>query len=244
MSAFKNSRNAIGILMVGHYSTKPAGRLASQSTFRFPVEIVEGTNIEDKLEEQQRVIEGDLSLVDDFIDAARTLEKKGVVLITSNCGFMSLYQGHIAGAVSVPVVTSSLIIVPLIHRLLKKDQKIAILTYSEKYLAEKHFEAVGWNSSNIPVVVGGMDGIESWDNLSQKTKDGRPCTRQMELDLVNAARRLCQLDGRIGALVLECTAFPPYAKSIQKQIRLPVFDITTLVTFIYNGVCRRNYPLA
>ncbi|MBW1612536.1 MAG: hypothetical protein JRJ57_00890 [Deltaproteobacteria bacterium] len=237
---------AIGVLMIGPYSTKPKGVLGSQFTFNFPVERIEGTKIQDKLEEQQRVFEGDLSLIDDFLDAARELERRGVRLITTNCGFMALYQEDIANSVRVPVVTSSLILVPLIYKMIKKEQKIGILTYTEKYLTEKHFNGVGWSSRDIPIVIGGVSEIESWNILPQKTKEGDPLwvnEGQMEIYLVDAARKLCEKDNGIAALVLECTGFPPYAKSIQKETGLPVFDITSLIAFIYNGICRSEYPI-
>jgi len=250
MSLADNFKKAIGVLWIGPYSssTKLAGGLGSQLhvTFNFPVERIEGTKIQDKLEEQQRVFEGDLSLIDDFLDGARELEKKGVRLITTNCGFMALYQEDIANAVRVPVLTSSLILVPLIYKMLKKEQKIGILTFTEKYLTEKHFNGVGWRSRDIPIVIGGVSEIESWNILLQKTKDGEPLwvnERQMETYLVDAARKLCEKDNGIAALVLECAGFPPYAKSIQKETALPVFDITTLITFIYNGIYRSEYPM-
>jgi aspartate/glutamate racemase len=242
----ENLYQPIGVLMIGPYSTKPRGLLGSELTFNFPVERIEGTKIQDKFEEQKHVFEGDLNLVDDFITAARELEKRGVSLITTNCGFAALYQRNIANAVSVPVLTSSLILVPMIWGTLKKKQKVGILTFTEKYLSEEHFKAVGWSSKDIPIVLGGVSEIESWNIFLQKTKEGDNLwvnERKMEDSLVTAAKQLQVKDNTIAVLILECTGFSPYAKAIQKETGLPVFDITNLVSFIYHGINRESYPI-
>jgi Asp/Glu/hydantoin racemase len=45
----------------------------------------------------------------------------------------------------------------------------------------------------------------------------------------------------VGAIVLECTNMSPYAAAIQEEIRLPVFDIYTLVTMVYHAVVRKPF---
>ena len=37
--------------------------------------------------------------------------------ITTNCGFLAKFQREIAAAVTVPVFTSSLMLVPMVHRM-------------------------------------------------------------------------------------------------------------------------------
>src|SRR5499427_4581255 len=64
----------------------------------------------------QRVVrERAAGLLDAFIAAARELVAVGADGITTNCGFLSLYQKELAAAVSVPVATSSLMQVPMIQ---------------------------------------------------------------------------------------------------------------------------------
>ena len=45
----------------------------------------------------------------------------------------------------------------------------------------------------------------------------------------------------IGAIVLECTNMTPYAAAIQEQTGLPVFDIYTLVNYVYYAVVRKGF---
>src|SRR5919198_842274 len=48
------------------------------------------------------------------IQGARELERGGVRAITTNCGFLAMFQRELAAAVSVPVFTSTLMLVPLV----------------------------------------------------------------------------------------------------------------------------------
>jgi hypothetical protein len=48
--------------------------------------------------------------------------------ITTSCGFLVKFQRELAAAVSVPVFTSSLLLVPFVHRLLAPGRRIGILT--------------------------------------------------------------------------------------------------------------------
>ena len=45
----------------------------------------------------------------------------------------------------------------------------------------------------------------------------------------------------IGALLLECSDMPPYAKQIQDATGLPVWDFVTLIDWIHSGVVSRSY---
>jgi hypothetical protein len=61
---------------------------------------------------------GKKELTPHFIEAAKKLEARGVDAIVGDCGFIAMYQKDIAREVSVPVATSSLILVPLVFRML------------------------------------------------------------------------------------------------------------------------------
>jgi Asp/Glu/hydantoin racemase len=39
----------------------------------------------------------------------------------------------------------------------------------------------------------------------------------------------------VGAIVLECTNMPPYARAVQQATGLPVFDIVTLTHWVYRA---------
>lgn len=60
-------------------------------------------------------------------------------------------------------------------------------------------------------------------------------------EMVRVARRMVSEHAEVGAIVLECTNMTPYAAAIQKETGLPIFDIHTLVTFVYHAVVRREF---
>lgn len=114
-----NLRPSIGILRMergssyGTGSAPPApGSLGREDTFGLPVifETAEGAWGED-------VSRGDPSLEGCYVAAARRLEARGAVAISSNCGFTIRYQKAVAAAVSVPVGMSSLLLLPTLLRL-------------------------------------------------------------------------------------------------------------------------------
>jgi hypothetical protein len=45
----------------------------------------------------------------------------------------------------------------------------------------------------------------------------------------------------VGAIVLECTEFPPYAHAIQNAVRLNVWDFVTMTNFMHAGAMRKPY---
>ncbi len=142
-----------------------------------------------------------------FIEAAQQLVADGVDGITTNCGFLSLFQTELTAAVPVPVMTSSLMQVAMVNALLPPAKCAGILTISRSSLTEAHLKA-----ANVPLTtpIGTTEG-------------GREFTRaildnEMELDVeaaradnVQAARDLVAAHPQIGALVLECTNMIPYA---------------------------------
>jgi Asp/Glu/hydantoin racemase len=74
------------------------------------------------------VYEQGKDILEGFIDAAKQLVKMGADGITTNCGFLSLFQEQMAEAVNVPVATSSLMQTQMVQSLLPKSKKVGILT--------------------------------------------------------------------------------------------------------------------
>src|SRR5438067_6977945 len=77
---------SIGILMLDTRFPRIPGDVGNATTFDFPVrfKVVRGAS-------QRRIIlEGDLSLLQPFVDGARELEAEGVRAITTSCGFLAL----------------------------------------------------------------------------------------------------------------------------------------------------------
>jgi hypothetical protein len=241
MKPVRGGRNTfgevMGIIMNERTFPRIPGEMGNATTFDFPVRfhIVRGLDVSTRW----RLFKGDVEFVEPFIEAAKELEQAGVRGITSNCGFLILYQDVLADAVSIPVFTSSLLQIPLAYRMLRKDQIIGVLTAdgSSRGLGKKHLDAAG--AGDIPVVVAGMENSEGFRTITENLDILYP--EKLRDDMVDSAKTLVMNHPEIGAFVLECANMPPYSKSIQEAVNLPVFDYVTLTNMVYSAVVKREF---
>jgi hypothetical protein len=219
---------ALGILMLDTRFPRPPGDVGNANTWPFPTQyrIVKGAD-------QSRIMgeAPDPTLLEPFLEAARDLEAHGVRAITTSCGFLGVFQRELAAAVSVPVLTSSLLQVPLVSRLLRPDQKVAVLT-ERPHLTEHHFQGVGWYEKDVPVVLEALppDAVFPTVFIDNGLESD---TSVLEQEMVDLARRTVREHPEVGALVLECTNFVPYSQAMRRATGLPVYDLYTLVMQTY-----------
>ena len=95
---------ALGILMLETRFARIPGDMGNAMTWPFPIiyRVVKGAT------QERVVLHGAAGLLPDFPDAAAELVSIGAEAITTNCGFLSLFQQEIAKHVGVPVATSLL----------------------------------------------------------------------------------------------------------------------------------------
>ncbi|MCZ4289135.1 aspartate/glutamate racemase family protein [Hoeflea alexandrii] len=224
---------SVGILMLDAQFPRIPGDMGNATTWPFPVLYRVVRNATPDLV----VRKGATGTLDAFIEAGRDLVRDGADGITTNCGFLSLFQAELSDALRVPVATSSLMQVDLVNRLLPPGKKAGILTISASTLTPRHLAAAGVPESTP---VGSTEG-------------GREFTRailgnELELDVdlarqdnIEAALALCASHPDIGALVLECTNMVPYAADIRAATGLPVFSIETFVSWFQSSLVPRRY---
>src|SRR5262249_23370858 len=167
------------------------------------------------------------------------VEGEGVRAIPTSCGFLARFQRDLASAVAVPVFTSSLMLVPLIHRMLPAGRAVGVLTVDASSLHAEHRRGAGI-TDDMP---GGVARLETQKEVPPGPPADRPtpgagAARQ---EHVAVARRMVAMHPEIGAIVLECTNMPPYAADVQTATGLPVFDITALVRMVHAAV-RHGMP--
>jgi len=223
----------IGILMLETHFPRIPGELGNATSFNYPVRyhIVKGAS------PHKVVREKDPALLNLFIKGAQELEKFGVRAITTNCGFLAQFQQEIANAINVPFFSSSLMQIPMVYRMLRRDQKVGVLTVNGASLTPDLFEKIG--ADGVPLVIKGLENKEEFthvmlDNALEMNVD------KAKNENVEAAKELVRENPDIGAIVLECTNMPPYGKAIQEAIQLPVFDIFTLTDMIYNSLVKQE----
>ena len=226
----------VGILMLDTRFPRIPGDMGNATTFPFPVRYhrVSGAD-------PDRVVrQGAEGLLPAFADGARALEREGVGAITTNCGFLVKFQRELAATVSVPVFTSSLLLVPLVHRMLGPGRSVGIMTVNAAALGAQHLAGAGIGPE-IPIAIAGLEGEKEFTRVMLDDL--------LELDVdvareehVRVARRLVADHPEIGAIVLECTNMPPYAGDIQRATGRPVFDIVSLVTMVHGALIYGQPP--
>ncbi|MEO1026745.1 MAG: aspartate/glutamate racemase family protein [Pseudomonadota bacterium] len=216
---------SVGILMLEAQFPRIPGDMGNALTWDFPVLYRVVKNASPELVVRQ----GAKGTLHAFIEAGQELVEMGADGITTNCGFLSLFQADLSAALDVPVAASSLLQVPMVNALLPPGKKCGVLTISGSTLTEAHLAA-----ASVPA-----------DTPIGSTEGGREFTRailgnELELD-VNAARqdnlesaqRLVRAHPEIGALVLECTNMIPYASAIRDAVGLPIFSMETFVSWFH-----------
>jgi Asp/Glu/hydantoin racemase len=205
------------------------GDMGNATTWPFPVlyRVVRGATPE------QVVLRGAAGLLTDFIGAARELVSLGAEAITTNCGFLSLFQREIAEAVAVPVATSSLMQVPWVQATLPPGKRVGVVTVSASALTPGHLAAAGV-TLDTPIA-GTESGQEFFRVLINAEKEDLDVTLA-EQDVLGAGMQLVRDNPRVGAIVLECTNMPPYAAALQAAVGLPVYDIYSMIRWFHYGL--------
>lgn len=210
----------VGVLMLDTQFPRLLGDIGNPEGFPFPIiyKVVEGASPDLVVKEQSS------DLLIPFIDAARSLIDEGAEIITTSCGFLFMFQEEIQKAVSVPVYTSSLMLLPELE-LRFGPGNVGILTISRTSMNPK-FAAKTKIRSGMPI--GTTENGNEFTQAILKNRNSFDVEKCRE-DNVNAAMDLLVEYPEIRAILLECTNMPPYAPEIEKATGLPVFSLNTLL---------------
>ncbi|MBI3827311.1 MAG: aspartate/glutamate racemase family protein [Candidatus Rokubacteria bacterium] len=226
----------VGILMLDTRFARIAGDMGNAGTFPFPVRYHRVAGADPDLV----VRRGAEGLLPAFVEGARALEREGVGAITTNCGFLIKFQHQLADSVRVPVFTSSLLLVPLVARLLSPGRLVGILTVNGAALTPAHLAGAGIGPE-IPIAVAGMETEKEFTRVMLDNEMVLDVDQARE-EHVRVTRRLMSEHPDLGAIVLECTNMPPYADDIRRETGLPVFDIVSLVTLAHGALASAIGP--
>lgn len=211
----------IGVLMLDTTFERFVGDIGNPKSFHLPVlhERIPGAFVDLIVQAKEP------TMVEPFIAGAKRLIAHGANAITTGCGFLVLHQAQLAAALPVPVATSSLMLIPLVQTMIAPGKRVGVLTFSAKDLTPAHFAAAGV-TTDIPFAGVAEDGV------FRRALRGLPANDSIEAreaDVVAAARELVSKHKNLGAIVLECTNFPPHREAVARITGLPVFDIFTLI---------------
>ena len=224
----------LGILMLEARFPRIPGDMGNARTWPFPVlyQVVPGASPE------RVVLEGARGLLPAFLDAAANLVRLGAEAITTNCGFLSLFQGELAAHVGVPVAASSLMQVPWVQATLPPGRRVGVVTISSASLTPAHLAAAG-APADTPMA--GTEGGRELFRVLIKAEAEDLDVALAEQDVLHAGRDLMVRHPEVGAIVLECTNMPPYAAALREALQVPVYDIYSMVTWFHAGLRPRAW---
>ena len=213
----------LGIILLDDVYPGFPGDVRNASGYPFPIqyEIARDVDI------HKLVVEEDKSpCLEPVRRAAQHLEEMGCRAIAAECGYFAYFQREIAASVRVPVFMSSLLQVPFAQQLIGPDRVVGILMAEECYLSEHHLRSVGIAAGSNYVVGGALDAgrCVEFNHLWTGGKRSDPPAAEYakaEAEFLGAAVDFVRQHPDMGALVLECTGFPPFARALQREIEMP-----------------------
>ncbi|AMO99547.1 hypothetical protein CAter10_1796 [Collimonas arenae] len=226
---------SVGILVLDTKFPRIPGDVGNATTFDFPVryKVVHGAQAKEIVAAPDRA----RALLPAFIEAAKELESDGVRAITTTCGFLTIVQDEIAEAVNVPMITSSLFLIPMLRRMLGPKRRIGIVTANAQSLSPAHLLAAGidpgWN-----LLVRGMESRPSFGSIlgTGNTNDDTLDVDETRREVVEVCRAMQAEAPDLSAFLFECTNLQPYAAAVQQATGLPIFGIYHVVNLLHSGV--------
>ena len=162
----------------------------------------------------------DSSLKAELTRATQALEQQGATVIGTSCGFLISMQASLQSAVSVPVMTSSLVLLPEIRQQYGQNAVIGVLTFDDTTLAASSYSE--YVDSNC--VLGGLakDG-ELFGCISHDlpTLD----SERAKEEVLQCASTMIEAELAVDLFLIECTNISPFKESLRAAFGLPVFDL-------------------
>ncbi|WP_137388694.1 aspartate/glutamate racemase family protein [Rhodoligotrophos defluvii] len=218
----RSGGHAIGILQLDCLLPFIPGDVDNASTYRYPViyKAVPGLTT-------AACLSGAPEFASQVAAAAVELEKQGVRGISSDCGFMLQFQDAVREAVRIPVAMSSLLQLPTVAAMLAPTQPIAVITADSSNLTPDFLARAGIGVPN-PLVIRGLQDRPEFKRAVFDEAGGIDSDLVTE-EVVAVTREIMAEHPDVGAVLLECSMTPPYAKAVQDAVGLPVFDFVTMI---------------
>lgn len=231
-----SSGEAIGILLIENFVPFIPGDTANATTYDFPVRFkrMEGVSVE-------RIFRHDRELLKIVKQSALELKRDGVRAVTSDCGFLAMFQDELCEELGLPVFMSSLMQIPFISQIIGEKGRIGVITANQEALTAEVLSGAG-----IPALMQkrlDIRGLEDNTAFADAVihEQGFIDSELMEEAVVQRGIELTEQHSDIKAILLECSLLPPYAAALQEAVGLPVFDFVTMINYVHSAVVRYPY---
>lgn len=220
----------IGVLMLNTQFPRLLGDIGNAKTFsgRVRYYVVENACL-DSVVSNQLLAE---SLVDSFIAQALLAQSQGAKAILTSCGFLATIQQQLENVVDVPVISSSLILLPSLMAQYNLNE-IAIITADASKLNANHFACIGINYEDC--LIFGMEKSPVFNKVilhDSKVDDEASCYSSLEKEVMLVIHDALSAKPNIKAILLECTNLSPYKKRMMSESKRAVYDVCSMVSII------------
>ena len=204
-----------------------AGDVAAPATYNAPIDVIRIPNATVSKAVHHRPDEMDITA---FEDAVRSV-KQG--MIVTSCGFLGYWQDHLAGISKVPIMTSSLCLLP---SLLQKyaPEEIGIVTFNAPTLHAPLYAKL------LAGFTGPIIGLNPDMHLRQVIEEDADSLDQQRAE-IELMHYLTPSIGKLKALLLECTNLPPYKAAMHQVFNGHIYDILTAIEDVMPGQVKTEF---
>lgn len=215
----------IGILLLADAPGEFQQRLEKHPE-KYIVEIIAELDQETFIASEQKII-----YLPKILKAVKNLEQKGCRVTVGVAGCLSYFQREVAAGAKHAVLLSSLTQVPIAQQMLGSSKLVGVLVANAQHYSVHHFESLGVEIGSNFVL--GEIRPDSWCRdfdvfaLGQESE----AFQQAQAEFMEMALEFYEHRPNIGALVLACVGFLPFAEQLQQTLNIPVFSIATLIAY-------------
>jgi hypothetical protein len=228
-SSAQTSTGLIGVVMLDTRFPRKMGDIGHPDTFdgRVIYRRVPGAHVG----AIARLKPPDEDTAEALVDAARALETEGACVIGTSCGYLGTLQARFQAAVSVPVVTSALLLLPLVREAHGAHARIGVLTLDSRALTRAHFGSA-WDPD---VIIEGMElSREFYPTITEDRVAFDPAVVSGEVAIATQRLRT-KAGGKLDAVVLECTNLGPFRQRVRSEAGAPVYDLAMALRWLTTG---------
>jgi hypothetical protein len=172
----------------------------------------------------------------EFVDAVRWMEGRGVTGITGDCGFMMYFQKLARTHTSLPVFMSSLAQLPAVTCGYSKEELIAVLTANGDTLAPMRKlikDECGVDPDEMRYIFVGCQDVPGFEAVALGKKVN---VEAVTPGIVDKCGQILAKYPKVRAFLFECTELPPYSDAVRCAFGLPVYDSITCCDFFISGM--------
>ena len=228
---------AIGIILFGQTGyALPPGSVENATTFKYPVyyRSIEAASVESVVSSEMNP-----DVLRQLVETGKEMEAQGCRAVVGACGYFANYLPEVKKALEVPCFFSSIMQVPIILNSLRPGKKVGILCANGSVLSTAPVLKNCGVHDPASVVISGAEVLPEMQKILKGTGSYNPS--ELERGLIRLAEEMVEANPEVGAILLECTLFPTHAWAIQNAVRMPVYDFTTLIDWVYTAVVRRPF---